>query len=336
MLEASTGGSMKRRTVIATLGGMAAALSPVLAIAQGKRPVIGYLSARSLETDGHLLAAFRVGLREAGYVDGDNVTMEFRWADGNYDRVDALAAELVKRKPDLLVATGGTQVPLAFKALTTTIPVVFTLGTDPVALGLVKSYSRPGGNITGATMVASSLDGKRLDLLHEMAPSARSIAILANPSSLFAADLVRDASKTASARDLNLNVFNASNSTEIDRAFEAMAIGKAEALLVSVDGFLIGERERILARTATLRLPAMYPAREFANAGGLASYAAPLTDMYHWAGIYAGRILKGASPADLPVQQPTTYELVVNLKAAKALGLIIPPTILSRADEVIE
>ena len=323
---------MNRRTLLGALA--TAVASP--AVAQGRRPVIGYLSARSIETDGHLLAMFRVGLREAGFVDGDNVTMEFRWADGNFGRVDALAAELVKRKPDLLVATGGTPGPLAFKALTTTIPIVFTFGTDPVALGLVKSYSRPGGNLTGATMVSSSLEGKRLDLLHEMVPGARSIALLANPSSLFATDLVRDARATASARGLNLTVLNVGNSIEIDRSFEAMAADKAEALLISTDGFLIGERERILARAAALRLPAMYPAREFTDAGGLASYAAPLTDMYHWAGVYAGRILKGAKPDDLPVQQPTTYELVINLKAARALGHALPPAFVARADDTIE
>jgi putative tryptophan/tyrosine transport system substrate-binding protein len=323
---------MKRRTLVAALGAVLAAP----AVAQSRRPVIGYLSARSLETDGHLLAAFRIGLKEAGFVDGQNVTMEFRWAEGDFGRVDALAAELVKRKPDLLVATGGTSSPLAFKALTTTMPIVFTFGTDPVALGLVKSYSRPGGNLTGATMVASSLEGKRLDLLHEMVPGARSVALLTNPSSLFATSLVRDARSTASARGLSLNVLNASNLAEIDRAFEAMAADKVEALLISTDGFLIGERERILARTAALRLPAMYPAREFADAGGLASYAAPLTDMYRWAGVYAGRILKGAKPADLPVQQPTTYELVVNLKAARTLGLALPPAFVARADDTIE
>jgi len=325
---------MKRRTLIAALG--TAAASPAIAVAQGRRPVIGYLSARSIETDGHLLAAFRSGLKEAGYVEGENVTMEFRWAEGNFSRVDALAAELVRRKPDLLVATGGTPSPLAFKALTSTIPIVFTFGTDPVSLGLVKSYSRPGGNVTGATTVASSLEGKRLDLLQEMVPGARSFALLTNPASMFAADLVRDAKAAASARGLTLEILNAANPDEIDRAFGTIAAIKTGALVVSTDGFLTGQRERILARTAALKLPAIYPAREFVDSGGLASYAAPLTDMYRWAGVYAGRILKGARPGDLPVQQPTTYELVVNLGTAKTLGLTLPPAFVARADDTIE
>jgi putative ABC transport system substrate-binding protein len=324
---------VKRRTLLAALG---AAASPAIAVAQTRRPVIGYLSVRSLETDSHLLAAFLAGLKEAGFVDGQNVTMEFRWAQGNIGRIDALAAELVKRKPDLFVATGGTQSPLALKALTSTTPIVFTLGTDPVSLGLVKSYSRPGGNVTGATTVASSLEGKRLDLLQEMVPGARSFALLTNPASMFAADLVRDAKATASARGLTLEILNAANPDEIDRAFGTIAAIKTGALVVSTDGFLTGQRERILARTAALKLPAIYPAREFVDSGGLASYAAPLTDMYRWAGVYAGRILKGARPGDLPVQQPTTYELVVNLGTAKTLGLTLPPAFVARADDTIE
>ncbi len=325
---------MRRRALLVALGG--SIVTPALVQAQARKPVIGYLSARSIETDGHLLAAFRVGLKESGYVDGDNVTMVFRWADGNFDRVGALAAELVNRKPDLLVGTGGTPSALAFKALTTAIPIVFTFGTDPVSLGLVSSYSRPGGNVTGATMLASSLEGKRLDLLHEMVPGARSIAMMTNPSSLFATSLVRDARATASARGLDLTVLNASTAGEIDRAFDTMTAARTDALVISTDGFLIGERERILARTAAMRLPAIYPAREFADAGGLASYAAPLTEMYRWAGVYAGRILKGTKPGDLPVQQPTTCELVVNLKTAKTMGLALPPAFVARADDTIE
>jgi putative ABC transport system substrate-binding protein len=325
---------MNRRQLLSTLG--ASVFAPAIARAQSAKPLIGYLSGRSLETDAHLLAAVRDGLKEAGYVDGENVTMVFRWADGNMDRVPALAAELVKLNPTLIAAVGGTPVPLVVQKATTSIPTVFTIGTDPVALGLVKSYNRPGGNMTGSVLLASTLEGKRIDLLHEMVPDAKSVALMVNPASSFAPDLVRDARTTATARGLKLDVLNARNEAEIDRAFDAAAEAKSGGLAVSIDSLFIGQRERILARAMAMRLPAIYPAHEFPDAGGLASYSARWADMYRWAGVYAGRILKGAKPGDLPVQQPTTYELVLNAKTARTLGLALPPAFVARADEVIE
>jgi putative ABC transport system substrate-binding protein len=326
---------MKRRAFTTALA-CAATIWPLAGRAQTKLPVIGYLSGRSPATDGHLLAAFREGLNEAGYVDGQNVAMDFRWAEGRFERLGALATDLVKSKPAVLVAVGGTPVPLAAKAATSTIPTVFTIGSDPVKLGLVSNFNRPGGNMTGAMLSASTLEGKRLDLLREMLPNVRSVVLLVNPSTPVAGEQTRDAQAAASALGLKLEVLNAASEDEIDRAFVAIASRKPDALAVSIDGFLISQRERILALMAERKLPAIYPSREFTDAGGLASYAARGADMYRWVGVYAGRILKGARPSDLPVQQPTNYELVVNLKTAKTLGLTLPPAFLIRADEVIE
>ena len=323
---------MRRRTLIAALG--AAAVSP--AVAQGRRPVIGYLSGRSLETDGHLLAAFRSGLKEAGYIEGENVTIDFRWAEGHFERLPAMAADLVRGNSDVLVAVGANPTPFAAKAATSTIPIVFIIGTDPVAVGLVQSISRPGGNMTGATLLASSLEGKRLELIHDMLPGARSIALLSNPSSNFLKEISRDAQSTADALGLRLQMLSAANATEIDLAFDALASSKPDALAVSLDGLFLTQREHILARAGAMHLPAIYPYREFADTGGLASYAAPLPAQHRAIGVYAGRILKGARPGDLPVQQPTTYELVVNLKTTRALGLTLPPAFIARADDTIE
>lgn len=324
---------MKRRVLLGAIG--AAAGSPSILRAQAK-PVIGYLSGRSLATDGHLLTAVREGLKEAGYVDGQNVTMDFRWAEGRFERLEALAVDLVKAKPNIIIAVGGTPVPLAVKAATSTIPTVFTIGFDPVELGLVDNLSRPGGSMTGVMLSASILEGKRLDLLREMLPGVRSVALLANHSSPIALNQTREAQTAAATLGLKLDVLNVTNDGEFDRAFAAMASSKPDALAISIDGFLIGRRERIMAFAAAQRLPAIYPSREFTDAGGLASYAARWADMYRWVGIYAGRLLKGAKPSDLPVQQPTSYELVVNLKTAKTLGIALPPTFLGRADETIE
>jgi putative ABC transport system substrate-binding protein len=325
---------MKRRTLIAALGG--AVVSPAAAVAQTRRPVIGYLSARSIESDGHLLAAFRSGLKEQGYVEGENVTIDFRWAEGHFERLPAMAVELVRGNPDVLVTVGAIPSPFAAKAATSTIPIVFIVGTDPVAVGLVQSIGRPGGNMTGATLLASSLEGKRLELIHDMLPAARSVALLSNPSSVFLKEIIRDAHATADALGLRLQMLSAANASEIDRAFDAIASSKPDAFAISLDGLFLTQRAQILARASAARLPAIYPYREFADTGGLASYAAPLPAQHRAVGVYAGRILKGARPGDLPIQQPTTYELVLNLKTARTLGLALRPAFLARADDTIE
>ena len=329
---------MKRRTLLAALGGAIAGpgASPAIVRAQPKVPRIGYLSARSLKSDGHLLDAFRSGLREQGYVEGENVTIDYRWADGNFDRLPALAVELVRDRPDVLAAVGANPTPFAARAATSTIPIVFIIGTDPVAVGLVKSIGRPGGNMTGATLLASSLEGKRLELIHDMLPVARSVVLLANPSSNFLKEISSDAQSTADALGLRLQILSVSNRAEIERAFDAMAAIKPDAFAVSLDGIFFTQRDLFLARAGAMRLPAIYPYREFAEAGGLASYSAPLPAQHRAVGVYVGRILKGARPGDLPIQQPTTYELVLNLKAARTLGVTLPPAFVARADDTIE
>ena len=298
-------------------------------------PRIGYLSGRSLATDGALLTAFLEGLKALGYVDGRNVAMDVRWADGHYDRVPALAADLLKNNPSVLVTVGATAVSVAAKTVTSTVPIVFTIGVDPISLGLVSDLARPTGNMTGMTLLSTSLEAKRLELLRDLVPNARAAAFLVNPAMPSVAEQIRDAQKAATALGLKLQVVKAQEDAEIDPAFAALA-GDIDGLAVAIDGFLIGRRDRIVAHAAARRLPAIYPSREFTDAGGLASYAARWADAYRGAGTYAGRILKGAKPADLPVQEPTSYELVINMKTAKTLGLTIPPSILARADEVIE
>jgi putative tryptophan/tyrosine transport system substrate-binding protein len=325
---------MRRRTLVMALGGAIA--SPAVVRAQPAKPVIGYLSARSLETDGHLLGAFRAGLKQAGYVEGENVTIDFRWCDGNYDRLPDMAAELMRGKPDVLVAVGGNPTPFALKALTTTIPIVFLIGTDPVSVGLVKSIRQPGGNMTGATLLGPSLEAKRLELVHDMLPRAKTVALLVNPSSNLIGGISSEAQAAAGTLGLDLQVLSATTRVEIDRAFDAMAANRPDALAVSLDGIFYIQRDLILARAAAMRLPAIHPYRECAEEGGLASYSTPLAVQYRALGIYAGRILKGARPSDLPVQQPTTYELVINLRTAKTLGLVLPPAFVSRADDTIE
>ena len=325
---------MQRRGLLGILG--TSVFAPAIARAQSQRPVIGYLSGRSLATDGHLLAAVRAGLKEQGFVDGQNLAMEFRWADGNYERVEALATDLVKQKPDLIIAVGGTPVPIAAGKAAGNIPIVFTIGIDPVSLGLVANLNRPGGSMTGAMLLANSLEGKRIDLSREMVPGLRSIALLANPTSSFISTTESDARATTAALGLRLDLYKAATGADLDTAFADMARNRPDALAVATDGFLISRRSQIIALAARHGIPAIYPTREFTDDGGLASYAARWTDMYRWAGVYAGRILKGTRPADLPIQQPTAYELVVNTKTAKALGFTLPPIFLARADETIE
>jgi len=330
---------MKRRDLGAFLVGVAAASTMAPAILRAQQtaiPSISYVSGRSLATDGHLLAAFREGLREAGFVDGQNVTMDIRWANGRYDRIPELMADVVKTKPTLIVALGGNQVGLTAKATTSTIPIVFGSSADPVSLGLVNNLGRPNGNLTGITLLGSAIDAKRVELLSEMVPTARSVAILFNPSNPGAPDQLKEAQAATTTLGFSLKILEAQTEPEIDHAFEALDSAPVDVFAVTVDSFLISQRARIVAAAAARKLPAMFPSREFTDSGGLASYAPRWADMYRVMGLYAGRILKGAKPGDLPVQRPTTSELVVNLRTAKTQGLSLSPRFLNRVDELIE
>jgi putative ABC transport system substrate-binding protein len=314
------------------LGGAMTA-SRALHAQQKAMPVIGYLSSTS---PGPYLAVYRQGLSEMGYVEGQSVAIEYRSAEGRVDRLPALAADLVDRKVDLIAAFGGIASARAAKNATSTIPIVFLIGTDPVADGLVVSFPRPGGNLTGISLLIGALYPKRLELLSELVPQARVIALLVNPNGMNAEGVISVTQEAASARGLQLHILKADSETEIDAAFGSLVQRHNDALLVSANPFFDTHREQLLALAARHAVPAIYAWREFAASGGLISYGASLADINRQLGIYAGKILKGAKPADLPVQQPTTFELVVNLKTAKALGLTVPQTILGRADEVIE
>ena len=324
----------KRREFITLLGGAAAAW-PLAARAQQAMPVIGFLRSTSLERSMHLVSAFRQGLKEAGYSEGENVTIEYRSAEGQYDRLPELAADLVQRQVKVIVATGGTGPALAVKALTSTIPIVFT-GEDPVKTGLVVSLNRPGGNVTGVSVLTTDIGSKRLGLLHELVPNAATIALLHNPKSPDVERHLQDVQAAARGLGKQIRLLNAVNEGEIDAAFVAMARERPDALLLSPDPFLTSRRDQIVTLANHYKLPALYEWREFAITGGLASYGPSHTEPYRLVGIYVGRILKGAKPADLPVIQSTKFELVINLKSAKSLGIEIPPTLLARADEVIE
>jgi len=324
-----------RREALAFLGG-AAAMWPLAARAQRAVPVIGFLSSAAREAFERFLAGYRGGLAEAGFAEGRNVGVEFRWADGHYDRLPALAAELVRLKVDLILASGGAPPALAAKAATSTIPIVFTAIADPREGGLVASLNRPGGNLTGITILAVELDSKRLELLCALAPAARVVAALANPNRSDFEKQTRDVQSTAVALGRELVILRAGNEREIDAAFAKLSERGAGALVVLADPYFTSRREQIVARAAHHGVPAIYQWREFALAGGLMSYGPSIVDAYRQAGIYTGRILKGEKPADLPVLQSAKFEMVVNLKTAKAIGLAIPESILVRADEVIE
>ncbi len=325
---------MKRRDLLVLSGALGIA-SPGWAQSPGL-PRIAYVSGRSVVTDGHLLAAFKEGLKTAGFVDGQNVTIDVRWADGHYDRVPALLAQLMASKPDVIAAVGGNPVGIDAKKATSTIPVVFSAGADPVLIGLVSNLSRPDGNLTGITLWAGELDSKRLDLLRAMLPKAKNVALLMNPTNPGVAQEVERMAEAAKALDMELFTINAQTSSGIDRAFESLPAGKIDALAVVADAFLINYRERILKLAAERKFPAIFPSREFVVDGGLVSYGTRWADMYRIVGSYTGRILKGAKPSDLPIQRPNTYELVINLKTARTLGITVPPIMLARADEVIE
>jgi putative ABC transport system substrate-binding protein len=327
---------MRRRTFVALLGGVVAAW-PFAARAQQKAmPVIGVLSTGSPGVSSGLFMAFRQGLSEAGYVEGQNLAIEYRWAEGNYDRLPALAADLVGRKVDLIMASSPPSA-LAAKSATSTIPIVFRGGADPVGGGLVASLARPGGNLTGVSFVPNELTAKRLELLSELVPQAGVIALLVNPTSGANTErVIRDVQEAARTKGLQLHVLKASSESEIDAALASLVQLHVDALVVGADPFLSGRREQLVALASRHAVPAIYAWREFADSGGLISYGASLTAAFHLVGAYAGKVLKGTKPSDLPVEQPTKYELVINLKTAKALGLTVPPSLLARADEVIE
>ena len=308
---------------------------PFAARAQQKAmPVIGILSTASPGPN-PFMAAFRQGLSEAGYVEGQNLAIEYRWAEGHYDRLPALAADLVGRKVDLIMASSPPSA-LAAKSATSTIPIVFRGGTDPVGTGLVASLARPGGNLTGVSFIADELTAKRLELLSEMVPRVGVIALLMNPNNATAERVIRDVQEAARTKGLQLHILKASSESEIDTAFASLVQLHAGALVVGADPFLSGRREQLVALASRRAVPSIYAWREFAASGGLISYGPSLTSAFRLVGHYAGKVLKGAKPADLPVQQPTTLDLVINLKTAKALGLTIPPSLLQRADQVIE
>jgi putative ABC transport system substrate-binding protein len=326
---------MRRREFITLLGG-AAATWPLVARAQQAMPVIGVLNTRSADVSAHLVAAFRQGLVENGYAEGRNVTVEYRWAHGEYDRLPALAAELVSRGVAVLVASGGDPAALAAKTATSAIPIVFVVGSDPVKLGLVASYNRPGGNVTGINILTNTLEAKRLGLLRELVPHAETIGYLLNPNFSAAANWLSDAEAAARAIGLQLHVLRAGTDREIDTAFESVAQHRIPALAVAPDPFFSTHRDKLVALAARHAVPAMYQLREFAVAGGLMSYGIDISDVYRQTGVYAGSVLKGTKPAELPILQPTKFEFVINLKSVKALGIKLSDNLLSLADEVIE
>jgi putative ABC transport system substrate-binding protein len=325
---------MRRRELMILLGGAMTA-ARALRAQQKAMPVIGYLDAGSPGPSAPSLAAFRQGLSETGYVEGQNVAIEYRWAEGRYDRMPALAADLVGRKVDVITTTGGPSV-LAAKSATSTIPIVFSSGTDPVELGLVASLARPGGNLTGVSFISIELMPKRLDLLSELVPHAGVIALLVNPNSPIAQRIIGNMQEAARAKGVQLLILKAGTESEINAAFATLVQQHAGALVVGGDTFFASRLDQFVALAAHHAVPAIYELRESVAAGGLISYGPSRTGRWHQVGTYVGKILKGAKPADLPVQQPTRFELVINLKTAKDLGLTVPPSLLARADEVIE
>ena len=325
---------MDRRTFISRVAGGIFAV-PLGARAQNSSiPIIGFLSGQSPGPWAPYIAAFRNGLTETGYVEGKNVTIEFRWAEGHYDRLPALVAELIRRQVAVVVAGGGGG--REAKTATVTIPIVFTTGNDPVEIGLVTSLAHPGGNATGVSFVPTELAAKRLELLHQLVPKVAAIAMVVNPVTTYAEPRARKVQEAARSFGLQLHVLNARTEQEIDAAFATLVKLRAGALLVDSDPFFNGRRDQFVALAARYAVPAIYDGREYVDAGGLMSYGGSITEVYRLAGIYTGKILKGAKPADLPILQPTKVDLVINLKTAKSLGISIPQSLLLRANEVIQ
>jgi len=326
---------MRRREFIALLGGAAAGWPLSARAQQPAMPVIGFLNSGTPAGLAYLTAAFRQGLNEAGYVEGRNVAIEYRWAQGQYDRLPALAADLVRRQVTVIAAT-TTPAAVVAKTATSAIPIVFTIGADPIAIGLVDSLSRPKGNVTGVNNYLSDLGAKRLELLRALLPNVAGIAVLVNPNFPDAASQSKDVIEAGRVLGQQVHVVNASSEADFDGVFATLVQLKAGALIVTVDPVFNSRRDQLVALAARHKIPAIYFGREFVVAGGLMSYAADLADGYRQAGIYVGRILKGAKPGDLPVVQPTKFDFVISLKTAKALGLTIPDKVLALADEVIE
>jgi putative ABC transport system substrate-binding protein len=327
---------MKRREFVRLFGG--AAVSWPLAVYAQQRPipVIGFVNAASPGPLRQQIAAFREGLKDSNYVESQNVAVEYRWAEGQYDRLPALVADLVRQQVSVIVAGGGAPAVLAAKAATTTIPIVFSAGGDPVRSGLVASLNQPSGNITRVYQFTSGLEAKRLGLLHEMLPKATPIAVLINPKFMDAENQLRDVQEAGARLGVQLVIVRANAESDFDAAFSALVGQRAGALLVSASPFFNIRREQLVVLAARHAVPAIFEWRDFAVAGGLMSYGTSLADAYRQVGVYAGQILKGAKPVDLPVVQSTRFELVINLNTAKALGIEVPPTLLARADEVIE
>jgi putative ABC transport system substrate-binding protein len=328
-----SGADMKRREFIKLFGGAAA--WPLSSLAQQAMPVVGYLSSSSEAQVLPQLNAFRRGLGETGFAEGRNVEIVYHWAEGQYQRLPAMAAELVQRKVSLILAQ-APPAALSAKAATTSIPIVFFVGFDPVGAGLVADLNRPGGNATGMTLISHVLAQKRLELVRDLSPKATTVAMLVNPVSPDTAVEIRSVQSVAQTLGLELAMFNATTPAEIDAAFNHIFERRPDALLIGTDAFFLNQRTQIIGRASQLRVPTIYPFRDYAAEGGFLSYGTNIANSYRQAGIYAGRILKGANPAELPVMQPTTFELVINLKAASALNIDIPATVQARSDEVIE
>jgi putative ABC transport system substrate-binding protein len=326
---------LKRREFITLLGSAAAAWPLGANAQQPAMPVIGFLNGASPDGYAPMVAAFRQGLKETGYVEGQNVAIEYRWANGKYDDLAALVGDLVRRRVSVIAAT-STPANLVAKASTTTIPIVFTTGSDPVQLGLVASLSRPGGNVTGVTQMTGEVAPKRLELAHELVPKATVFGLLINPKNPFAETVKRDSQAAALKLGLQLNVLHASTEAELDDAFTTFRQTQAGALILGTDAFFNSHLEQVAALAIRNSVLAIYEYHQFVAAGGLASYGGSIIESYRLAGVYTGRILKGEKPADLPVQQATKVELIINLKTAKALGITVPQSVQSRADEVIE
>jgi ABC-type uncharacterized transport system substrate-binding protein len=326
---------MRRREVIALLGSAAAAWPLATSAQQAVMPVVGFLHYASPDTLAHLAEAVRRGLKEAGYVEAQNVLLEYRWAEGHYDRLPALAADLVRRQVTVITA-GGNVAAQAAKRATATIPVVFTSGADPIASDLVASLVRPGANLTGVSLLTAEMGTKRLELMRDLLPHSRAVAMIINPTYPGAVSEMAEVEAAGRLIGMQTHKAMASTTRDLDAAFTTIGQLRVDAFMVGADGFFITRRDQLAALATRYGVPGIYPFPDFPAAGGLLSYGVSLADAYRQAGVYTGRILNGAKPADLPVMQPTKFELVINLKTAKSLGLAVPPTLLARADEVIE